>query len=79
MDAGTGPVASPDVLDKLREAVFARFKGGLSPESMALAGFDWALHLAGAPGKRLALLRALGHPAPLRFTWFCLSRLSTPN
>jgi len=60
----THPTPQAEALDKLREAVLARFTGGVSPESLALAGFDWALHLAGAPGKRLALLRALGQPWP---------------
>ena len=51
---------SPDnvwlALDRLREAQVARATAGLSPESLALAWMDWALHLAVAPGKRLSLL-----------------------
>ena len=46
-------------LDRLREASLARTTAGLSPESLMLAWTDWAIHLAGAPGKRLELaLRA---------------------
>ncbi len=43
-------------LDRLREASLARGTGGLSPESLMLAWTDWAIHLAGAPGKRLELV-----------------------
>ena len=43
-------------LDRLREAQVGRATLGLSPESLALAWMDWALHLAVSPGKRLALL-----------------------
>lgn len=47
-------------LDLMREANVARFTAGLSPESLLLAWSDWALHLAGAPGKRLELAWRLG-------------------
>ena len=42
-------------LDRLREAQIGQASGGLSPEGLALAWFDWALHLAAAPGKRAQL------------------------
>ena len=49
-------------LDRLREAALARASFGFSPEALQLAWADWALHLAGAPGKRLSL--ALQPPWP---------------
>ena len=42
-------------LNRLREAGLARTTFGLSPESLALAWADWAIHLAGAPGKHIDL------------------------
>ncbi len=42
-------------LNCLREARLARVTSGLSPESLWLAWTDWAMHLAGAPGKRIEL------------------------
>ena len=60
-------------LDDLREAGVARATLGLSPEALWLAWTDWAIHLAGAPGKRtelaLQLLQALSQ----------LSQLGSPD
>ncbi len=42
-------------IDRMREAFSAQLTGGLSPASIALALFDWSIHLASAPGKRLEL------------------------
>ncbi len=42
-------------IDRMREAMMGRFSGGLSPAALALAMFDWSIHLASAPGKRLEL------------------------
>jgi polyhydroxyalkanoate synthase len=42
-------------LDRMREALTGQLTGGLSPAALALASFDWGLHLASAPGKRLEL------------------------
>ena len=42
-------------VDRMREALSARFSGGLSPQALALAFFDWSIHLAAAPGKRAEL------------------------
>ncbi|MGE0151453.1 MAG: PHA/PHB synthase family protein [Reyranellaceae bacterium] len=42
-------------IDRMREALSAQMTGGLSPASLALALFDWSIHLASAPGKRLEL------------------------
>lgn len=43
-------------IDRMREAWSARITGGLSPAALALALFDWSIHLASAPGKRLELI-----------------------
>jgi len=42
-------------IDRMREALAAQSTGGLSPASLAMAYFDWWIHLASAPGKRLEL------------------------
>ncbi|MGN6527594.1 MAG: PHA/PHB synthase family protein [Burkholderiaceae bacterium] len=53
--AAPDPTAAWRDLDRLREAGIGRITGGLSPEALALAWFDWGMHLAVAPGKRLQL------------------------
>jgi polyhydroxyalkanoate synthase len=42
-------------IDRMREALSAQMTGGISPAALTLAFFDWSLHLAMAPGKRLEL------------------------
>ena len=44
-----------EVLDRATHAALARVTFGLSPAALMVAYFDWATHLAGAPGKRLQL------------------------
>src|SRR5579864_3320989 len=54
-------VALPDAdvpfahLDHAAHAAIARLTGGLSPAALALAFFDWSVHLAASPGKQLSL------------------------
>jgi len=48
--------ALADVVDRSLHATVARFTGGLSPAALGEAYLDWAIHLAFAPGKRLALI-----------------------
>jgi polyhydroxyalkanoate synthase len=43
-------------INRLREAVIAKATGGLSPAALALALFDWSIHLAAAPGKQMELI-----------------------
>ncbi len=43
-------------IDRIREALIAKGTAGLSPASLALAFFDWSIHLASAPGKCLELV-----------------------
>ncbi|MCX8006107.1 MAG: alpha/beta fold hydrolase, partial [Burkholderiaceae bacterium] len=46
------PAASPaDRLDRIAHAALARLTGGISPQSLALAWFDWAVHLSANPAK----------------------------
>jgi polyhydroxyalkanoate synthase len=42
-------------LDRAVRAGIARVTGGLAPSALAGAFFDWAVHLAAAPGKQLEL------------------------
>lgn len=42
-------------MDRMREALSAQMTAGISPNSLALAYFDWWLHLASAPGKRVEI------------------------
>ena len=54
-DATLG-LAAFQAMDRMREALGGHLTGGISPGPLALAGFDWAFHLAQAPGKRAELL-----------------------
>lgn len=45
--------------DRTLHAMQARFSGGLSPAVLPLAMADWALHLAGQPGRQLAMAHQL--------------------
>lgn len=42
-------------MDRMREALAGQATGGISPAALALAYFDWSIHLASAPGKRMEL------------------------
>ncbi len=43
-------------INRMREALNAKTTGGLSPAALALALFDWSIHLAAAPGKQMELI-----------------------
>ncbi len=47
--------AIADITDRALHATAARFTGGASPAALAAAYWDWATHLAFAPGKRAQL------------------------
>ncbi|HEX2137125.1 MAG TPA: poly-beta-hydroxybutyrate polymerase N-terminal domain-containing protein, partial [Microvirga sp.] len=56
-------VASPDgvqqpaeCIDRVAHGAMAHLSGGFSPAALALAYWDWALHLAFSPGKQVQLL-----------------------
>jgi polyhydroxyalkanoate synthase len=57
MEAITSPVSTAERIDWMVRATLARWTASISPASLQLAWNDWAAHLAGAPGKRLELLR----------------------
>ena len=42
-------------LDRMSNATTAHFTLGLSPASLAMTWFDWAIHLATSPGKQIEL------------------------
>ncbi len=55
--------STPDPLDQLADTIdhtvhanMARVTGGLSPAALSAAFTDWAVHLAGSPGKQAQLL-----------------------
>ncbi len=50
------PSSSHNPLDIKVHAALARATSSVSPMSLLLASIDWAGHLAGSPGKRLALV-----------------------
>src|SRR5512144_528626 len=55
-----------DTMDRLSRAVTARFTQGISPHALFDAWFDWASHLAYAPGRQLELgLEAINAGAQL--------------
>jgi len=53
-DGGTGMPAF-ETMDRVERAVAARFTHGISPHALYGAWFDWASHLANAPGRLLEL------------------------
>jgi polyhydroxyalkanoate synthase len=50
-------------IDRMREAVTARYSAGLSPTALSMALYDWWAHLTAAPGKRLELADKAGRKA----------------
>ena len=62
------PASDPS--DRMLHAVQANWTGSLSPASLVLAWMDWGLHLANAPGRRLALAQSAANLS---------ERLSTPE
>ncbi|MCO6419611.1 alpha/beta fold hydrolase [Siccirubricoccus sp. KC 17139] len=60
-------------VDRMREAMTGRATSGVSPNSLALALFDWSIHLASAPGKRMELVDKAGRKAVRLLTWLAAS------
>ncbi len=65
-------------IDRMREALTAQSTGGISPASLALAFFDWSIHLASAPGKRLELIDKASRKAA-RLMAHCTAAAGNPD
>jgi polyhydroxyalkanoate synthase subunit PhaC len=73
------PQESPDFADEIDQSLhagIARLTAGLSPASLAAAYFDWAAHLAAAPGKRLKLAEQAMQKALRLIDYACRCALS---
>ena len=66
---GSDDIEPPTSIDRLLHAAVGRFTAGLSPASLALAYADWAMHLAGAPGKQRQLVEKAARKAVRLFTY----------
>lgn len=73
-DATLG-LAAFQAMDRMREALGGQMTGGVSPGSLALAGFDWAFHLAQAPGKRAELAWKAGRKTGRLMAWLLSSAI----
>jgi polyhydroxyalkanoate synthase subunit PhaC len=74
-DEPTADAARAEVIDRLMHAWQGRFTLSISPPALMVAFFDWAIHLANAPGKHAALLEKAVRKW-VRFTTY-LSRTAT--
>jgi len=68
------PIASFQTIDRKLHAALAGMTGGLAPSALVGAYFNWATHLAAAPGKQLELtIQAMGASVDnLAYAWRCL-------
>jgi len=65
-------------LDRMAEAANAQLTAGLSSAALTLALFDWSLHLARAPGKRLELIHKALRKS-LRLLTFAATAATNPD
>ena len=65
-------------IDRMRVALSAQATAGISPASLALAFFDWSIHLASSPGKRLELVDKASRKAS-RLLAFCTDAAGKPG
>ena len=56
-------------IDRMREALTGRLTGGSSPTALAMAMFDWGIHLAAAPGKQMELADKAVRKAARLLAW----------
>ena len=68
----------PSSIDRLLHAAVGRFTLGLAPTALALAYADWALHLAGSPGKQQQLLEKAARKA-VRFAVYAARAAADPD
>ncbi len=61
-------------IDRMAEALAAQATGGISPAALAMASFDWSLHLAAAPGKRMELGVKAARKTARFLTWLAAAR-----
>jgi polyhydroxyalkanoate synthase subunit PhaC len=64
--------------DRLLHAAMARLTAGLSPAALALAYADWAIHVAGAPGKQGQLIEKAVRKA-IRLAIYAVRQASEPD
>ena len=60
-----------DMLDRSLHANIGRFTAGLSPAALIMAYFDWAAHIAAAPGKRIGLADKAMRKSMRLFDYVC--------
>jgi polyhydroxyalkanoate synthase subunit PhaC len=72
--ATPAPGGSLDALDRALRAELARATAGLSPWALTEAFFDWTMHLACSPGRRIELAGEAANGAldAIFETWRCL-------
>lgn len=58
-------------IDRMVQALCAQATRGLSPAAIAIAFFDWSIHLAAAPGKRTELFYRAAHNTVRLFMHLC--------
>jgi len=54
---------APDSIDRVVHALIGRATLGISPAAVALAAFDWLVHLGSSPGKQAELLQKAARKA----------------
>jgi len=71
--------ALADMLDRALHANIGRYTAGLSPAALIMAYFDWAAHIAAAPGKRTGLADKAVRKAMRLFDYVCRCGLEGGN
>ncbi len=71
-------IEPPTSVNRLLHAAMGRATSGLSPAALALAYYDWALHLAVAPGKQQQLVEKAVRKA-VRFGIYALRQFTDPD